>query len=231
MTLLALLALALGVALTGPVPDAIKRSVRDRMGDVRVTVIEMSQATGDRRPAGLQSKTRPMARAQGPEPTLTAVPEAGSRLGRTIRFQLFAGGVRTGSVVAKLDVAGSVVRTRQALSRGDRVEAGNVELVDADLKDLLLKRQPSLEDVVGAEARRDIAAHEILTDALVLAPPTVQSGDEVRVSVTAGPVRVTGTGRASGSGRVGDLIRVLVPSSRRGLKARITGPGSVEIVR
>jgi flagella basal body P-ring formation protein FlgA len=88
-----------------------------------------------------------------------------------------------------------------------------------------------MEEIVGAQARRDIRAGELLTDAAVIVPLLVKSGDVVRVSVSAGAVQVTGIGRASGSGRVGDLIRVLMPSSRRGLKARITGPGSVEIVR
>ncbi len=86
-------------------------------------------------------------------------------------------------------------------------------------------------EIVGAQARRDIRAGEVLTDAALIVPPVVKSGDEVRVSVSTGAIEVTGVGRASGSGRVGDLIRVLLPSSRKGLKARITGPGSVEIVR
>ena len=85
--------------------------------------------------------------------------------------------------------------------------------------------------IVAAHARRDIRVGEVLTNAAVIVPPLVKSGDEVRVSISTGAVEVTGIGRASGSGRAGDLIRVLMPSSRKGLKARITGPGSVEIVR
>jgi len=42
---------------------------------------------------------------------------------------------------------------------------------------------------------------------------------------------VAGRGVASGSGHVGDVIRVVNPGSRQPRKAKIIGPGSVEIVQ
>lgn len=209
--------LALGVALTGPVPDAIVRSVQKRMGEVRVAVVEVS---GSRIPS-------PESRIPG----LIAVPEPGSRLGRPMRFILVAGATRVGSVVAKLEVTGSVVRSSRPLARGEDVASDAVEVADVELKDILLDRLPMQDEIVGAQARRSIRAGEVLTDSAVLVPLVIKSGDEVRVSVSAGAVKLTSVGRASGSGHVGDLIRVLMPTSRKGLKARITGPGSVEIVR
>lgn len=223
--------LALTVALSGPVPAAIERSVRERMGEVRVAVVEMSDSA---RFEGAKVRGCEGARAKAPGcegAQLIATPEHGSRLGRPIRFILVAGGARVGSVVAKLDVTGSVVRSSRALSRGEDVDADAIEVVDGELEGILLDRLPTIGELVGAQARRAIRAGEILTDAAVMVPPVVKSGDEVRVSVSTGAIEVTGVGRASGSGRVGDLIRVLVPSSRRGLNARITGPGTVEIVR
>jgi flagellar basal body P-ring formation protein FlgA len=212
--------IALSLALTGPVPAAIERSVQERMGNVRVSVIELTR-TGERC-SGV---------TVGECDALVALPEPGSRLGRPMRFILFAGSARVGSVVTTLAVTGSAVRSSRAVSRGESIEADAIEVVETQLKGVLLNRLPAMEDVVGAQARRDLRAGEILTTALVLVPPIVKSGDEVRVSVSTGAIQVTGVGRASGSGHVGDLIRVLVPSSRRGLTARITGPGSVEIVR
>lgn len=281
-----LLTLALAAALTGSVPDAIEKAVRERMGEVRVEVVELVGSRGSKgsngaegsdegsagaegsigspstRSAGTSRKPRAESRepaaegrklivtgpeprahspepaaegrepkAESPEPALIALPEPGSRLGRPIRFILVADGARVGSVVAKLAVTGSVVRARHALSRGDALDADAVETADTTLEHMLLRRLPAAVDLVGAEARRDIAGGEVLTDSIVAVPPTVRSGDEVTVSVVSGPIEVTGVGRASGSGRPGDLIRVLIPSSRTPLKARITGPGSVEIVR
>jgi flagella basal body P-ring formation protein FlgA len=212
-------AIALAVALTGPVPAAIERAVQERMGDVRVEVVEM---TGPR-------LSNPESRI--PNPGLVAIPEPGSRLGRVVRFILVAGQTRLGSVVATLHVTGSAVRSSRAIARGEELEADTLEVMDVELKDILLGRLPTMADVVGTQARRDIRKGEVLTGAVVIVPPLVKSGDEVRVSVSTGVIEVTGVGRASGSGHVGDLIRVLMPSSRRGLNARITGPGAVEIVR
>ena len=210
-------ALALSVALTGPVPAAIEHAVQQRMGDVRVEVVEMTAS----RQSDPESATA----------RLTAAPEPGARLGRAMRFILSANGARVGSVVAKLKVTGSAVRSSQPVARGEELEGSAIEVEDVELTGVLLDRLPTMEEIVGAQARRDIRAGEVLTDAAVIVPPLVKSGDEVRVSVSTGAIEVTGIGRASGSGRVGDLIRVLMPSSRKALKARITGPGSVEIVR
>jgi flagellar basal body P-ring formation protein FlgA len=162
---------------------------------------------------------------------VTATPEPGSRLGRSVRFILAAGGTRLGSVVATLTVTGSAVRSSRAIARGEELEADAIEVIEVELEDILLGRLPTTAQVVGTQARRDIRKGEVLTEAVVIVPPLVKSGDAVRVRVSTGAIEVTGVGRASGSGHVGDLIRVLMPSSRRGLEARITGPGAVEIVR
>jgi flagella basal body P-ring formation protein FlgA len=231
--------LALAAALTGPVPAALERSVQERMGEVRVSVIgvtggERYEGTKVRACEGAGAKLRAsdgtgagVRRCEA----LVANPEPGSRLGRPMRFILVEGGVRVGSVVAKLDVTGSAVRASRALSRGEDIGADAIEAVNVELKDMLLGRLPTMNEIVGAHARRDIRTGEVLTGAAVIVPPLVKSGDEVRVSLRTGSIEVTGVGRASGSGHVGELIRVLVPSSRRGLNARITGPGAVEIVR
>ena len=219
--------LALGVALTGPVPDAIERSIQQRMGDVRVEVLALSGGTGRGDDGAMVRCGGPTVRCEGPK----AIPEPGSRLGRPMRFILFTDGTRVGSVVAKVEVTGSAVRSSRALTRGEDVAADAIEVVDVELTNILLDRLPTSSEMVGAQARRDIRAGEVLTGATVIVPPAIRSGDEVRVSVSTGVIALTSVGRASSSGHVGDLIRVLMPQSRKSLKARITGPGSVEIVR
>ncbi len=57
----------------------------------------------------------------------------------------------------------------------------------------------------------------------------VRSGDRITIAVTIGSVQVIGTGIASGSGQLGDTVRVLPAEGRRALTARITGPGTVEV--
>ena len=99
--------LALGVALTGPVPDASERSIQERMGEVRVEVLELSGARARRDDGATVRCEGPEVRCEGPK----VIPEPGSRLGRPIRFIVFANGARTGSVIATLNVTGSAVRS------------------------------------------------------------------------------------------------------------------------
>jgi flagella basal body P-ring formation protein FlgA len=57
----------------------------------------------------------------------------------------------------------------------------------------------------------------------------VRSGDRITIWVRIGAVQASGVGIASGSGQLGDTIRVLASEGRRALTARITGPGTVEV--
>jgi flagella basal body P-ring formation protein FlgA len=207
---------------TDMVSGAIERSLVERLGDVHVVVRKVS--TSGRIPDV-------DARVSSPALRLVAVIESGARLGQPMRFVLSVDGKRVGTAVATLEVSGAAVRARRSLARDEEVGTGDVETAVVELKNVVLRRMPVLADVVGTHARRDIVAGELVTHALVIVPPAVRSGDEVRVMVTMGPVQVGGVGRASGSGQVGDMIRVLIPSNRKSLSARITGRGAVEIVR
>lgn len=57
----------------------------------------------------------------------------------------------------------------------------------------------------------------------------VRSGDVVRMSVTLGNLKITGTGEALQSGRVGDVIRVRNVDSKMVVTGRVNGPKSVII--
>jgi flagella basal body P-ring formation protein FlgA len=204
--------LALGAVAGSGVTLAIERAVIDRMGDVQVVVREVSTTVVDR--SGLAAAIEP-----------------GSKLGQPIRFILTADGKRIGTAVARIDVTGRVPRARRAFARDQEITAGDVDLASVEIKNVLLRRMPELADVVGSRARRAVVAGELLTNAVVSVPHAVRSGDEVRVIVTMGYVEVSGLGRASGSGQVGDMIQVATPSSRKLLKARIVGRGAVEVSR
>jgi len=215
-----LILLALGMPLGDEVrlkPDttvslAIERAVVDRMGDVQVVVREVSTTVADQN-------------------NLVAAIEPGSRLGQPIRFILSADGKRVGSAVARLEVVGRAPRARRGFARDEEIGAADIDMARVELKDVMVRRMLEPSEVAGTRARRDIVAGELLTTALVAVPPAVKSGDEVRVTLTVGAVQVSGVGRASGSGQVGDMVQVTTPSSRRLLKARIVGRGAVEIAR
>ena len=93
-----------------------------------------------------------------------------------------------------------------------------------------MKRLPDTASVIGLVARRDIAAGEPLTNAVLDVPLAVRSGEPVVLTVIAGTVQVTTKALAMSSGHEGDMVRV-VPEGGKALRARITRPGAVEVVQ
>jgi flagella basal body P-ring formation protein FlgA len=165
------------------------------------------------------------------EPGLTAEPEPGARLGKVSRFALSVNGVRRGLARATVQARGPLLRAARSVARDETLTPDAVETTSGELPMLAIRPLLGEEDVLGRTARRSIAAGEPLTAEALRVPAAVRSGDEVTVNVRIGLVHVTGVGRASGSGQVGDTIRVLPPNSaRQGWPARITGPGTVEIL-
>lgn len=204
---------ALGSDVAVSAEEAIARVVAERMG-VPVAAVGVDVSP-------------PMAAAT----RLHAIPDPAARVGRPSRFVLMAGGSRHGIAVARVTVVARFPRAARAIARDQAIEPGDVDVIESVLPPVAVRRIPDVGQIVGTRARRDIAMGEPLTDAVLVVPPVVRSGDRVSVTVRLGVVEATGTGVASGSGQVGDLIGILRKNSTRTVKARIVGPGAVEIVQ
>ena len=191
--------------------EAIAAAVAERLGgDVAVRV-------GD-----VETTVRP-------EPGLVAEPDVSARLSRPARFILTNRGQRRGVAVATVTAEARYARAARAVARDEVIGADAVDFTEGTLPMLPIRRLLRADDLTGLQARRTLAAGEPLTAAVLRVPPLVKTGDEIAVTVRIGVVQVVGTGTASGSGHIGDTIRVRQPHSSRLLSARITGPGAVEI--
>jgi flagella basal body P-ring formation protein FlgA len=102
-----------------------------------------------------------------------------------------------------------------------------VERADIDAKGLQLKALPT--DLVGARALTDIAAGQVLHRSMVVPAPLVRTGDEVALTLRSGPIVVEGRGIAAQTGRLGDVIHVVSPETKRRIAARVTGRGLAEV--
>jgi flagella basal body P-ring formation protein FlgA len=147
-----------------------------------------------------------------------------------VRFALVAGGTRIGTAVATVRVQAPHARASRAIARDEAIAADAVEVVDGEVPSVPFRHLPGSTELVGLKARRAIAPGEALTDALVILPPLVRSGDAVTVNVQIGAVQAQGQGIASGSGQLGDTIHIMQRASRSLLRARITGRGAVELI-
>ncbi len=203
--------------------NAIVSAIRTRMGqdaEVRIETIRLGGAP-------------PVAAG-----ALTAAPEPGARLGRPIRFSLarkaMAGpgrGVPAGYAVATVFVDLPHTRAARPISRGETCTADDFIMSRAEVGAVRLQHLPAASDIVGARAIRDIAADEVITRSLVLAGTAVKSGDLVRLQAGEDGVTVETEGVATQSGDAGETIRVVNRESRRTVRARVIGPGRVEVVQ
>lgn len=222
------IALAIIILMLGMVRAALPQTIAAPPIPVRAAI---ARAVEERLGAGTIATIRSLQTSVPDGEDVTAVPEPGARVGMPARFVLWRDGTRRGIAVAEVDVRAPHVRAQRAIARDEAIAASDVTLVEGELRDVPVRRLPGLTDVVGATPRRAVAAGEPLTSAVLTLPPVVRSGDQLDVNVRIGGVQVAGRGVASGSGHVGDVIRVVNAGARTPRRARITGPGSVEIVQ
>ena len=163
-------------------------------------------------------------------PGLVAVPDPGARTGRLAQFTLRAGTRRVGTAVANVTVAARHVRTTAPVARDAALTAEMVEERDGEVADVRFEPLPRLDEVIGTQARRAVVAGEVLSQAVVTVPDAVRAGDEVKVVARVGVLEAWGVGRASGSGRVGDVVRITRGSARGLQPARVLSPGVVEVL-
>lgn len=161
---------------------------------------------------------------------MVAVADPGARTGRPAQFTLRAGSKRLGIAVASVTVTVPHVRTIAPVDRDQPVPADAVQEQTGEVADVRFEPLPRLDDVVGAHARRPLAVGEVLSQALVAVPDAVQAGDEVKVVARMGALEAWGVGRASGSGRVGDVVRITRGSARGLQRAIVLSPGVVQVL-
>lgn len=89
----------------------------------------------------------------------------------------------------------------------------------------------SLDDALGYNAVRALAAGHTLLRTDLTAPRVIRRGDQVVIVFRNGHVEVRSQGKALRDGAVGEVINVENQSSRRQVQARVTGPGRVETVQ
>ncbi len=133
-------------------------------------------------------------------------------------------------VPAQISVYREVAVASRSLGRGHRLNGTDVALEQRDTGQL---RQGFVTDpasAVGMELRRPLKAGEPVRLGLLTEPTVVERGDQVRLRAEIGTISVDTMGTALSSGRVGDQVRVRNDSSERVVRARVTGPGTVEVI-
>ena len=124
--------------------------------------------------------------------------------------------------------AEQAVRTQvlsRAITRGDVITARDVAWMNAPAGSV----GDAPAELVGLEARRNLAAGKPLRASDLTAPTVIEKGEAVMVIYELGALRLTARGRALQNAARGQALRVMNVQSNRVLEARADGPGLARI--
>ena len=128
---------------------------------------------------------------------------------------------------AEVNVSVDVVVAQRAIARGERITRDMLTYQSMTLNQLRTHTLERIEDALGKEARRPLAALRPISLNALTTPPTISKGERVQISAKAGRVTIRSFGIALGTGHIGEQIQVRNEASQRIIRPWITGPGEV----
>lgn len=133
------------------------------------------------------------------------------------------------SVIGDLKVLAPVVIATDSLKRGATLTPANTKMA---LKDLSRYDNPctDLRRILGKRLKRSIRVHNVIHSSDVEIPPLVRRGQLVKIILNIKNLHISATGIARMNGGQGDIIRVRNASSNKLIHARVTAPGTVEVI-
>ncbi|BCR24867.1 flagella basal body P-ring formation protein FlgA [Aquipseudomonas alcaligenes] len=132
-------------------------------------------------------------------------------------------------VPAQVRIFRPVVVVKTALKRDSIIGAGDVALVEQDVSLLNRGYVTEVEQVIGRKLTRATRTDQVLTPAMLQLAEAVRRGDQVVISARSGGINVRMQGEALSDGTLGQQISVRNLTSQRVIRARVTGPGQVEV--
>lgn len=132
-------------------------------------------------------------------------------------------------VPAQVRIFRPVVVVKTALRRDSIIGAGDVALVEQDVSLLNRGYVTEVEQVIGRKLTRATRTDQVLTPAMLQLAEAVRRGDQVVISARSGGINVRMQGEALSGGTLGEQISVRNLTSQRVIRARVTGPGQVEV--
>jgi flagella basal body P-ring formation protein FlgA len=137
---------------------------------------------------------------------------------------------KTLDVVADVSLPPAVVVPVRPIPRQIRIAAADLELRHINPSNRPAASVTCIEDLVGKETTRTLAAGKPIDRSAVREPVLVRRGEIVSVVVRAPGIRVRATARARDSGAKGELVAVESLENRRTYFAQVSGVREVEVL-
>ncbi len=147
----------------------------------------------------------------------------------TVRVRCAGTSPWTVFVPAQVKLYREVVTTTRPLKRDSVLAEQDVTLAERDLGLLNQGYLTALRQAIGKKLTRPLQPDQVVAPVHVEQAEVVRRGDQVVISARSGGISVRMPGEALSDGALGKQIRVRNQRSQRVIKARVTGPGQVEV--
>ena len=128
-------------------------------------------------------------------------------------------------VSAKVRIVSDVVVTSQPLSRGAKLERGNLRLARQDLATLRSGYITHLQEAVGKILKQPLSAGTPLAPHHIQTPKLVRRGEQVVIHAYGSGVKVSSSGTALTDGTAGERIRVCNLTTKRIIEGTVEAAG------
>ncbi|MEN0107156.1 MAG: flagellar basal body P-ring formation chaperone FlgA [Pseudomonas sp.] len=132
-------------------------------------------------------------------------------------------------VPAQVKLYRKVVIAIRPLKRATVLGQMDVALVERDVGLLTQGYMTDLGQVLGTKLTRGVMTDQVLAPVTIEQAQAIRKSDQVVISAKKGGINVHMPGEALAGGVVGEQIRVRNLSSQRVIRARVVGPGLVEV--
>lgn len=131
---------------------------------------------------------------------------------------------------AKVQMISPILVANRQLSRGDTLSEADIRLESRDTNSISYGFITDMETAVGMEVKRHIREGEALRKSQLVEPLAVLKGDNVIIEAVTDAISVVAPGEALSNGRTGQQIKVRNTKSERVIRAKVVGPGKVQVI-
>ena len=133
------------------------------------------------------------------------------------------------TVPVEVEALAEMVVATRTLERGEVIEASDLTLTRRDLAHVQGRFLRSPDEAIGLRVKNALRANSPLRADFLERVPIIKSGQMVTIVVENEAVKITASGKAKGSGAIGDMIMVQNLSSQKDLAARVVDATTVRV--
>jgi flagella basal body P-ring formation protein FlgA len=164
------------------------------------------------------------------QPLTTTLESPAEPIGRvTLRVRCDSDAPWTVFVPGQVRLYREVVIANRPLKRDNLVSHADLILAERDVGLLNQGYLTALTQAIGKKLTRPLSPDQVLAPFHVQFADVIRKGDQVVISARSGGISVKMPGEALSDGTLGKQIRVRNQRSNRVIKARVIGPGQVEV--